>query len=183
MKIILVALIFISTLVFAQNNESHFNHKEDPGKLVHKISKNLETLEREYLTKLNYRDYVKAKDILIETYNLLLAIPVPRPHGQHEVEGPVPISEEEFNQLIESIKNASFEEDQLSIVELSSRYNFYTVNQIIRVINEFSYSNGQLKSLELLYPKVVDPNNSHLIISAFSYSTDKEKAKEIINRK
>ena len=183
MKNILVVLLLIGSLGFAQNKDMHFNHEKDPGKLVHKISKNLEILEREYLTKLSYRDYVKAKDILIETYNLLLAIPVPKPHDQKEIEGPVPMSEEEFNQLIESIKNESFEDDQLSIVELSSRYNFYTVNQVILVINEFSYSNGQLKALELLYPKVVDPENSHQILNAFSYSSDKEKAKEIINRK
>jgi Domain of unknown function (DUF4476) len=183
MKTFLVVMIFTGTLVFAQNKESHINHEKDPGKLIHKISKNLETLEREYLTKLSYRDYVKAKDILIETYDLLLAIPVPKPHGEHEIEGPVPMSEEDFSQLIESIKNESFEDDQLSIVELSSRYNFYTVSQVVRVINEFSYSSGQLKSLELLYPKVVDPNNSSQILNAFSYSSDKEKAKEIINRK
>ncbi len=183
MKNIFVVLILIGSLSFAQNNEMHFDHEKDTGKLVHKISKNLETLEREYLTKLSYRDYVKAKDILIETYNLLLAIPVPEPHDQKEVRGPFPISEQEFNQLIESIKNESFEDDQLSIVELSARYNYFTVSQVIRVIKEFSYSNGQLKALELLYPKVVDPENSHQIINAFTYSSDKEKAKEIINRK
>jgi len=183
MKLSILILILISSISFAQNEELHFEHGKDPSKLIHKISRNLETLEREYLTKLSYRDYVRAKDILIETYNLLLAIPVPTPPGVHEIEGPVPMGEEDLSHLIEDIKNESFEDDQLSVVELSSRYNFFTVNQAINVINVFSFSSGKLKSLELIFPKVVDPNNSSQILSAFTYSSDKEKAKEIINRK
>lgn len=183
MKLTIFCLLLISTLTFAQNEGSHFRHENDPGRLIHKISRNLETLERDYLSKLSYRDYVKAKDILIETYNLLLAIPVPPPPGVHETEGPVPMSEEDFSRLINDISNESFEENQLSVVELSTRYNFFTVDQAIKVINEFSFSSGKLKSLELMFPKIVDRNNSSQIISAFTYSSDKEKAKEIINRK
>jgi len=167
--------------VIAQNikEQKQFPNNR-PISIIEKISHNLEILERDYLTKLSYRDYVRAKDILIETYDMLLAIPMPPPPTPIE-EGPFPISEEEFNGLTTSIKNESFQENQLSIVQISARYNYFTVNQVVRVIELFSFSDGKLTALEYMYPNAVDKFNSHLIINAFTYSSDKEKAQEIIN--
>jgi len=181
MKTFLIFFL-LSSFVIAQNNKEHQQFSDDrPISIIEKISHNLEILERDYLTKLSYRDYVRAKDLLIETYNLLLVIPLPPPPVPVE-EGPFPISEEEFSGLVESIKNESFQENQLSIVQISSRYNYFTVNQVIRVIELFSFSDGKLTALEYLYPNVVDKFNSHQIINAFTYSSDKEKAQEIINK-
>ncbi|MBK9097666.1 MAG: DUF4476 domain-containing protein [bacterium] len=175
-------LILLSSFVIAQNVKDHQQLPNDrPISIIERISYNLEMLERDYLTKLSYRDYVRAKDILIETYDLLLTIPLPPPPTPIE-EGPFPISEEEFSDLVESIENESFQENQLSIVQISSRYNFFTVNQVVRVIELFSFSEGKLKTLEYLYPNVLDKFNSHQIINSFTYSSDKEKATEIINR-
>ena len=172
----------ISSFVIAQNIKEQKQFPNDrPISIIEKISYNLEILERDYLTKLSYRDYVRAKDLLIETYNLLLAIPLPPPPAPVE-EGPFPISQEEFNGLINSIKDESFQENQLSIVQISARYNYFTVNQVVKVIDLFSFSDGKLKALEYLYPNVVDKFNSHQIINAFTYSSDKEKAQEIINK-
>jgi hypothetical protein len=168
--------------VIAQNIKEQKQFPNDrPISIIEKISHNLEILERDYLTKLSYRDYVRAKDLLIETYNLLLIIPLPPPPTPVE-EGPFPISQEEFNGLINSIKDESFQENQLSIVQISARYNYFTVNQVVQVIDLFSFSDGKLTALEYLYPNVVDKFNSHQIVNAFTYSSDKEKATVIINR-
>ena len=179
MKTALLISFFICARLFAQTDESQLIFEKDPIRIVDRISYNLEMLERDYLTKLSYRDYVKAKNILIETYNLVLAIPLPIPPTP-VVEGPFPISDKEFNQLLQSIREESFEENQLSIIEISSKYNYFTVNQVVKVINELTYSSGKLSALKLLYPNVVDPENAHIIINAFTYSSDKEKAREII---
>ena len=181
MKVIIIFLLLSSALFAQTENFYQTGPGGRPISIVDKISYNLELLERDYLTKLSYRDYVRAKDLLIETYNLLLAIPLPPPPIPVE-EGPYPISEEEFSSLANSIKNESFQENQLSVVQISARYNYFTVNQVVNVIDLFSFSDGKLKALEYLYPNVVDKYNSHQIIKAFTYSSDKEKAQEIINR-
>ena len=171
----------ISSFVIAQNIKEQKQFPNDrPISIIEKISHNLEILERDYLTKLSYRDYVRAKDLLIETYNLLLVIPLPPPPVPVE-EGPFPISQEEFNGLINSIKDESFQENQLSIVQISARYNYFTVNQVIQVIDLFSFSDGKLTALEYMYPNVLDKFNFHQMINTFTYSSDKEKAQEIIN--
>jgi hypothetical protein len=105
-----------------------------------------------------------------------------RRHPIQVEEGPYPISEEEFSGLVNSIKNESFQENQLSVVQISARYNYFTVNQVVKLIDLFSFSDGKLKALEYLYPNVVDKFNSHQIVNALTYSSDKEKATDIINR-
>ena len=179
MKLVFFLMVLTSPLIAQTEKEPNSFPDGRPISVIDKISHNLEMLERDYLTKLTYRDYVRAKDILIETYNLLLAIPLPPPVPVEE--GPYPISEEEFNGLISSIKNESFQENQLSIVQISARYNYFTVNQVVEVIDLFSFSDGKLNALEYMYPNVIDKFDSHLIIKAFTYSSDKEKAQEIIN--
>jgi hypothetical protein len=142
-----------------------------------KISYNLELLEREYLTKLSYRDYIRAKDILIDSYKMLMAIP---DEDEFSYDETYAISDSEFSALMSSIKNESFESDMLSVVQISAKYNYYTVSQVVRLIDMFSFSNGKLEVVKMTYPNVIDKYNSHQIINAFTYSADKEKVRQII---
>jgi hypothetical protein len=79
MKVIILVLLLSSAILAQTENFYQTGPGGRPISIVDKISYNLELLERDYLTKLSYRDYVRAKDLLIETYNLLLAIPLPPP--------------------------------------------------------------------------------------------------------
>lgn len=142
-----------------------------------KIAMNLETLEREYLTKLSYRDYIRSKDLLIESYNLLIAIP---DEDDYQYNEPLPMNDAEFSSLLNSVKNESFESDMLSIVQISAKYNYFTVSQVVRLINLFSFSSGKIEVVKMVYPNVIDRYNSHQIINSFTYSSDKEKVRQII---
>jgi hypothetical protein len=187
MKTAILICFSLSITLFAQSGtESHVITEKDPAKIISRISYNLEILEQEYLSKLSYRDYVRAKDILIETYNLVRMIPIPpSPPPPDPIVTeivPIPMSEEEFQQMVNGINSEAFEEGKLSVVQISAKHNYFMVSQVVRVIDLFSFSNGKIKSLEYLYPKVIDKYNSHQIINAFTYYSDKEAALEIINR-
>jgi hypothetical protein len=173
--------LFAVNIVAQINIKSKSNH--DPvdltiSEIKSKISYNLELLEREYLTKLSYRDYIRAKDVLIDSYNLLMTIPDEEEYQKNE---PLPISEKEFSSLLNIIKNESFESDKISVVQISTQYNYYTVDQVIRLIELFSFSMGKIEVIQITYPNVVDKYNSHQIINAFTYSVDKEKVRQIIS--
>lgn len=181
-KIVIFLVLF---LVVSTAGQTHKNPKTnyDPVDITvrevkSKISYNLELLEREYLTKLSYRDYIRAKDLLIDSYKMLMAIPDEDEYSYNE---PFPISDPEFSALISSIQNESFESDMLSVVQISSKYNYYTVSQVVSLIDLFSFSNGKLEVVKMTYPNVIDKYNSHLIINAFTYSADKEKVRQIID--
>lgn len=180
-RLILFFVLIVSVSAIAQDFRPP-RDKRPPQNLTvfeikRKIAMNLETLEREYLTKLSYRDYIRSKDILIESYNLLMAIP---DEDDYQYNEPVAMSEPEFLTLLNSVKNESFESDMLSIVQISAKYNFFTVSQVVRLINLFSFSSGKLEVVKMTYPNVIDRFNSHQIINAFTYSSDKEKVRQII---
>lgn len=181
-KILILLVLVFSVSVFAQNykgNKSQYDHSDlTIRKIKSKISHNLERLERDYLTKLSYRDYIKAKDILIDSYNLLMLIADEDEYSSTE---PYAMSDSEFSALENAVKNESFESDMLSIVQISAKYNYYTVNQVIRLIDLFSFSGGKMEVIKLTYPNVIDRYNSHHLINAFTYSSDKEKVRQIIS--
>lgn len=180
-KMILLLVLIISVSAFSQDYRPPMDKRNIKDLTIYeikrKIALNLETLEREYLTKLSYRDYIRSKDMLIESYNLLMAIP---DEDDYQYNEPVPMSDQEFSALVSSVKNESFESDMLSIVQISAKYNFFTVSQVVRLINLFSFSSGKLEVVKMVYPNVIDRYNSHQIINAFTYSSDKEKVRQII---
>ncbi len=159
--------------------------KETTDIIINQIVEKLERLDKQHLTKLNRLDYRRSIEILDDIYFLLSIIPV-RDAVEPIYDPPVieifPISDEEFSSLTNAIKSESFEENKLNVVEIAARSSFFTVNQVIKLVELFNYSSGKLKAVELTYPKIADKHNAHLLFNAFTYSSDKEKLKEIINR-
>jgi len=180
LKILIVALILVS---ISSAQEYHRKEKKDYKdielkEIVMLISSNFERLEREYLTKLSYRDYNRAKSILIDSYNLLNSIPL---NDEHYDELPLPISRSDFNGLIESVKNEGFDSDKLSVISIASDYHYFLVEQVLDLMDLFVMSDSKLEVIKMTYPNIIDKNNNFRLISAFTFSTDKDEVKKIIS--
>lgn len=175
---ILCLTVFLLPQTKQKTNTPAINDEINLNDIRSKISYNLEKLERDYLTKLSYRDYSRAKDILIETYNLLLAIPIVTFEEPAHI---MPMSDFEFKELYNNVENESFESDKLSILSISSNYNLFSVKQILQILSLFSFSESKIESVRILFPNVIDKQNSHLIISSFTHSSDKERVRKIID--
>ena len=81
MKSKVVAIFILFSIITIAQESDRSDRNINPSDLtvreiVSIISSNFEKLEREYLTKLSYRDYVRAKSLLIESYDLLNSIPL-----------------------------------------------------------------------------------------------------------
>lgn len=185
---IVIACFLFSSPVYSQIQDKAVEErrkKETTDIIIDQIVEKLGRLDKQYLTKLNRLDYRRSIEILDDIYFLLSIIPVRDP-VEPIYDPPVieifPLSEEEFSSLSSAIKNESFEENKLNVVEIAVRSSFFTIDQVIRLVDLITYSAGKIKTVELTYPKVVDKYNAHLLFNAFTYSSDKEKLKEIINR-
>ncbi len=88
----------------------------------------------------------------------------------------------DFDRLLNQIRNESFADDQLNVIRTAAKRNHFTVDQSARVLSVLTYSDDQISALRILYPKVVDPENSHNILSVFTYGDDKEEAQNIMNQ-
>ena len=92
------------------------------------------------------------------------------------------MSESAFATLYDNVNNEAFADDKLSVIRSASKRNNFTVAQVKRILSLFSFENDKIKCVEIMYPKVVDKENAHQILSSFTYSSDKEEVEKIINR-
>ena len=183
-----LSLIFILTIsgnIFPQH------HQQDDRKtpilvsdrteeLLDRIKEKLDDLDADYLTQLHWRDYNKAKRDLHKIYDLIEAI---KRQQDIQVDPPiVAMPDQDYRQLVNSITNESFEENQIAVLQASAKYNYFSVDQIIGLMDISSFSSWKLKALELTYPFVVDKYNSYKILNALTFSEDKQKAQEILDR-
>ena len=92
------------------------------------------------------------------------------------------MSESDFMRLYNNVEEESFADDQLSVVKIAARSKYFTVNQLTRLVDLFSFSDEKIQCVQIIYPKVVDKENAHELIGAFTYSDDKRKVEKIINQ-
>ncbi len=186
-KILLAAFfsVAISAVIFPQQHQDNDDRKtpiimDRTQELINKIKEKLNDLDAEYLTRLHQKEYTHAKRDLDKIYHLIEDL-----QNQQVVEVDPPIvamPEPDYRQLVNSINNESFEENKLAVLQASAKYNYFSVEQIIGLLDLSSFSSWKLKALETTYPFVVDNYNSFKIINAFTFSEDKQKAQEIIDR-
>jgi hypothetical protein len=94
----------------------------------------------------------------------------------------IAMSEREFQQLYSNVEDESFADDQLSVVRIATQSKYFTIDQLTRLLDLFSFSDDKINCVKLVYPKVVDTDNAHNLLKAFTYSDDKKKVEQIISQ-
>jgi hypothetical protein len=186
-KIFLFAffLIALSESIFPQHNQDNDDRKtpiiiDKTHELLNELKERLNYLDTEYLTQLYQKEYTRAKKDLNKIYHLIEDL-----ENQQVVQVEPPIAampEPDYRQLVNSISNESFEDNKLAVLQASAKYNYFSVDQIIGLLDLSTFSSWKLKALEITYPFAVDKYNSFRIINAFTFSEDKQKAQSIIDR-
>ncbi|NWF51402.1 MAG: DUF4476 domain-containing protein [Ignavibacteriaceae bacterium] len=179
-RFIFLSAILFCSISFGQITQqtdrvSHQLLNDESNGIINQIVAKLNKLDNFYLKKLKFKDYQKSREIVDEIFDLLNAIPL----VDKKPEIP-PMSDVDFAQLIKNLQDETFEDDKLSVLSLAAKFNNFTVKQLINIISEFTYSSGKLRAVEIIYPYIVDKWNSHQIINSFTYSSDKEKVRRII---
>ena len=92
------------------------------------------------------------------------------------------MSESEFNKFKNNVENESFGDDMLSVVRIGAKSKYFTTDQLVRLVDVFSFSDEKVETVRICWPKVVDQDNAHNLLGAFTYSDDKDKVESIINQ-
>ena len=104
------------------------------------------------------------------------------PPEHHEQMGPKPMPANDFNAMVNQIKSESFSDNQMRVLRTAAKNYNFDCDQIVRVIECFTFSADKISALGITYPKVTDPKNNYTILDSFTYSSDKEDAEAIMNR-
>lgn len=99
-----------------------------------------------------------------------------------EVTEPIAMSNSEFNNLLNNVKNEGFADDQTSVVRIAAKSKYFTISQLITLLDVFSFSDDKINIVQIVYPRVVDKDDAHNLLGAFTYSDDKNKVEQIISQ-
>lgn len=112
---------------------------------------------------------------------------VTRPRTSPNIERPFlnprlqfPMADNEFSELVRSIENATFDSDKSNVIKAAVRYNYFTCDQVAKILSFISFDNERLKQFRLLAPRITNPQNSYTIFSAFSFTSSRDEAKRIL---
>jgi hypothetical protein len=97
-------------------------------------------------------------------------------------EQPRPMEEDRFRALVAAVRNASFSESQLTVIQQALTRNYFRVTQVKSLIDLVAFSATKLKVLELGAPRIVDPENAFTVFDAFAFGADKAQARQILRR-
>ena len=126
------------------------------------------------------RDGYRIWDHRVEIYDDYENILYVKP-GSFE-EKPKPMTEEQFRRLLETLKDESFSDTKLDILKEAARYNWFTSEQVARILEVFDFDEDRLKAAKMLYPRVVDKENFYIVYSRFEFSSTKEELRRWIER-
>lgn len=90
------------------------------------------------------------------------------------------LSDSKFSILYNKVKNASFDDRKFDLIEVASLGCYYSCQQVAKIITLFSFSDKKMKALQMMASHIVDPQNAADIYKQFTFSSDKDKAAEII---
>lgn len=105
--------------------------------------------------------------------------PPPPPSSRREVR---PMNDQAFRALVDAVNNEGFAEGKLNVIQSAATRNFFRTDQLRTLIDQLGFSATKLRALELGAPRLVDPENAFTLYEAFSFSADKERAKQILSR-
>ena len=93
-----------------------------------------------------------------------------------------PIAGDELRALRQAIEEQGMSSDKLTVLKQAARTHLFRVGQVKELLGLLAFSADKLHGLELLAPRLVDGENSFALYDAFSFSSDKDKAREILRR-
>lgn len=174
MKKLFLFFLLFQILIFSQQyvNQNYLSSNQ----IKDRIYENLEKIELQFLNKLKPGDYTYLKELLVESYLLLFSIPDFEFDNHYYV-----MSDYDFRLLLSDLKQESFTQDKLSIIEIVSSSNFFTVYQVYQIIETIDFSEDRIEAIELLFPSIVDKYNSYRLLSLFNSSIDKQTVRNIIS--
>jgi hypothetical protein len=108
--------------------------------------------------------------------------PPPPPRAREWRHDARPMNEDSFRALVAAVNREGFAEGKLAVIEQAASRNFFRVGQLRVLLDQLAFSATKLRALELGAPRLVDPENAFMLHEAFTFSADKERAREILKR-
>ncbi len=90
------------------------------------------------------------------------------------------LSDEKFAILYDKVKNASFDDRKIDLIEVASLGAFYSCEQCASIMGIFSFGDKKLAALRLMAPRIIDHRHAYMIYDILTFQSEKAEAARII---
>lgn len=92
------------------------------------------------------------------------------------------MSQEDFDQLMASVKRESFDEGKIKIIEIGLKNNLFSTKQVGELIRSITYEDAALEIAKKAYPVTVDQNNYYTLKSSFKFLSGRDNFIDFLNK-
>lgn len=90
------------------------------------------------------------------------------------------MNESDFQYLYDKVKGKTFDDDKLELLSVGVLSNQFTCRQCIKIMSVFTFDDKKLKVLDIMAMHIADKENYEKILDSLSFSSSREKAKDIL---
>jgi hypothetical protein len=87
-----------------------------------------------------------------------------------------------FNTLVNTLDNENFDSHKLSIIKQALVYNNLTTEQVVLLLNQFTFDSNKLKLAKMAFTKTVDKQNYFLVNNSFTFNSSIRNLNKYINQ-
>lgn len=93
-----------------------------------------------------------------------------------------PMEAGRFTTLLNTLGAEAFPKGKLRVVKQAGRHDHFSVDQVRRVMRQFSFADGKVQAAATLYPKLVDPQNFFQVYEELDFEADKNRLRELTEK-
>jgi len=86
----------------------------------------------------------------------------------------------DFASLKHQVESAGFSSEQQAVLESAAQHNTFTSAQVKGLLDELSFSKDKLAALQTLAPRIEGSVDVDLLVDAFDFSADQDKARAVL---
>jgi len=194
-KIVFVLLFPLALCVNAQSYGHKDQRNDEPGrnyndapqrkrdkgygieKTADEIIDRLKRLEQTYSYKLRQREKDDLHYQIEDIIRLVDGLYPPK----EVVEVVRPISEPNFRELMNAVSSEAFDKNKRQVISTSSEFNFFMTDQVASLAGLFSFDEGKVEVIKILYPKILDPEKNYLLYKCVTFPRSKQDLESFIN--
>lgn len=87
----------------------------------------------------------------------------------------------DFKMMCEVVDDASFHEKKIGVIKVACISSYFNSKQCAKLLSMISFDDAKLKALKVLAPRMIDRDVTD-IVKQFSFSSNKDKALEILRQ-
>jgi hypothetical protein len=95
---------------------------------------------------------------------------------------PAAMSPGSFGQLIEAIKDASFDKDKVEVARQAAGANWFTSNQVAGVMGVIDFDDSRVEAAVAMWSHIVDPENSFVVFKKLDFDSSKDKLRKRVGK-